>query len=527
VPAGDRDYALTVGIPVPTRDGVELLTDLYAPVGGSRGTILVRTPYGRTGPVAFLTARLYALHGYRVVHQSCRGTDGSGGTLEPFQHEIADGADTVAWLRRQPWFDGRFALCGPSYLGYAAWAVMVDPPPELATAVIGVTGHDNYQLTHGSGTLGLEQLLRLMHAFAHLHDGMVTGLLRMLASEPRFARACRELPLVRAVDTVLAGTGMPYRSWLTTRDAGAPFWQPLRVTRALEESTAPVLLQGGWQDRFPDQMIEQYTRLRRRGVEVGLTIGPWRHVEFSYQAAGQVAAESLAWLAGHLSGSSPEPRAAPVRVSVTGSGEWLDLPDWPPSVEEQVLFLHADGGLDSARPSSDGRSGFVYDPTDPTPAVGGRVLPPTPSGQRDNRALERRSDVLSFTTPALPEPRLVVGNPRVELVHHTDNPQADLFVRLCDVDPTGRSTNVSDGFRRLDPNTADGVVAIRLEALAHRFRPGHRIRLLVCGGAHPRYARHLGTPEDPTTSSRLAPSRRTIEHRADGATRLLLPTLSD
>ncbi|HEU5483822.1 MAG TPA: CocE/NonD family hydrolase, partial [Microlunatus sp.] len=226
MPVGDRDYALTIGIPVPMRDGAELLTDLYTPVGDPLGTILVRTPYGRDGPVAFLTARLYALHGYRVVHQACRGTDGSGGTFEPFRHEISDGADTVAWLRRQPWFDGRFAVCGPSYLGYTAWAVMVDPPPELATAVIAVTGHDNHQLTHGSGAVGLEQLLRLMHAFAHLDDGLLPSLLRLVAAGPRLARGRRQLPLVRALDTALAGTGMPYRSWLTTRDAEAPFWAP-------------------------------------------------------------------------------------------------------------------------------------------------------------------------------------------------------------------------------------------------------------------------------------------------------------
>ncbi|HEU5486877.1 MAG TPA: CocE/NonD family hydrolase, partial [Microlunatus sp.] len=296
------------------------------------------------------------------------------------------------------------------------------------------------------------------------------------------------------------------------------------VTRALEENTAPVLLQGGWQDRFPDPMIEQYTRLRRRGVEVGLTIGPWSHLEFSYRAAGQIAAESLSWLAVHLTGSSQEQRAAAVRIGVTGSDEWLDLPDWPPPAEEEVWYPQPDGGL-GARPSgTGGRSSFTYDPADPTPAVGGRVLPPTPSGARDNRRLEGRADVLVFTTPPLSADRLVIGNPVVELVHHTDNPYADVFVRLCDVEPSGRSSNVSDGFRRLHPASADGGVAIRMEALAHRFQSGHRIRLQISGGAHPRYARHLGTAEDPATGTRLAPSRRSIEHGADGATRLVLPT---
>jgi uncharacterized protein len=127
MPPGHHDYLLTQAVRVPMRDGVELLTDIYAPVAKSLGTLLIRTPYGRS--IALLTARYYATHGYHVVNQSCRGTFGSGGDFQPFRPDIDDGADTVAWLRRQAWFGGRFALCGASYLGYTAWALMTDPPP--------------------------------------------------------------------------------------------------------------------------------------------------------------------------------------------------------------------------------------------------------------------------------------------------------------------------------------------------------------------------------------------------------------
>ena len=157
MPPGHHDYTLTSAVRVPMRDGVELLTDVYAPVAKSLGTVLIRTPYGRTGLVALLTARYYATHGYHVVNQSCRGTFGSGGDFEPFSPEIDDGADTVAWLRRQAWFGGRFALCGASYLGYTAWALMMEPPPELVAAVIAITAHDNHWVAHGAGAFSLEQ----------------------------------------------------------------------------------------------------------------------------------------------------------------------------------------------------------------------------------------------------------------------------------------------------------------------------------------------------------------------------------
>ena len=151
------------------------------------------------------------------------------------------------------------------------------------------------------------------------------------------------------------------------------------------------------------------------------------------------------------------------------------------------------------------------------------MINPAIGGHRDNRKLEERDDVLTFTGPPLIEPLEVIGNPVVELVHSTDNPHADLFVRVCEVRKNGHSINVSDGFQRLEPEQASGTVRIRLEALAHRFLPGTRIRLQISGGAHPRYARNLGTDEDPATSTKLAASQRTIFHGANGFSRIVLP----
>ena len=77
MPPGTHEYTLTGNIRVPMRDGVELLADVYTPITKSRGTILIRTPYGRATPIALMSAGFYANHGYRVVNQSCRGTFGS------------------------------------------------------------------------------------------------------------------------------------------------------------------------------------------------------------------------------------------------------------------------------------------------------------------------------------------------------------------------------------------------------------------------------------------------------------------
>ena len=108
-------------------------------------------------------------------------------------------------------------------------------------------------------------------------------------------------------------------------------------------------------------------------------------------------------------------------------------------------------------------------------------------------------------------------------MHQTDNRHVDLFVRLCEVKKNGRSINVSDGFRRLEPDNSSGTILLQLDAIAHRFTPGTRIRLQVSGGAHPRYARNLGTDENPATSTKKASSRRTISHGRGGFSQLRLP----
>jgi putative CocE/NonD family hydrolase len=299
----------------------------------------------------------------------------------------------------------------------------------------------------------------------------------------------------------------------------------MRLDGALDRVSVPVQLIGGWQDIFLPQTLEQYERLHRRGLDVALTVGPWTHVGTLRHGGGLTTRETLGWLAEHLAGTGTRTRPEPVRVYVTGAGQWRSLPDWPPPSTEQVLYLRPGGLLGSGAPAADAPDvTFTYDPTDPTPTVGGRLLAP-PAGVRDDTRLAARTDVLTFTGPPLPAPVEVVGVPVLELAHRSDNRYVDVFARLGEVDPKGRSRNVCDGFVRLDPTAPDGVVRLRMDGMAHRFRAGDRIRLLVGGGFLPRWDRNLGTGDDPATSSRTAPSHRTVTLAA-GASRLRLPTTS-
>ena len=132
--------------------------------------------------------------------------------------------------------------------------------------------------------------------------------------------------------------------------------------------------------------------------------------------------------------------------------------------------------------------------------------------------LALRDDVLAFTSATLTRDLCVYGNPVVELAHTSDNPHVDLFVRMSEVDAKGRSRNVSDGYRRL--GAATKTVDIELDEIAHRFRAGSCIRLLIAGSWFPRYARNLGTEEPMLTGRQSKPATHTVRY---GRSRLLLP----
>jgi len=525
LPPATSDYIVARSVRVPMRDGVDLLADHYQPTTPALGTLVVRGPYGRSGLYATNFARIYAQHGYHVVFVSCRGTFGSGGTFHPQIHEVDDGADTVAWLREQPWFGGRFATVGLSYLGFTQWALLMDPPPELVAAVVLVGPHDFKRVVYGSGAFTLNDFLGWSDMVANQEKyGPVRSLLRMQSGDRRLAPVLRGLPLREAGELHLAGGASWYGDWVSRRNLDDPFWNGNDLTAALDRVSVPVHLISGWQDIFLDQTLDQYAHLGGRHQDVALTVGPWTHLDVVTKGAGVVARETLDWLAEHLAGTSTRTRPSPVRVYVTGADEWRHVPDWPPAAgSPQTLYLQPAERLGPEVPAADaGTVDFTYDPTDPTPTIGGRLLSPASGGRRNDSKLAERADVLCFTGPVLSEPLEVLGVPVVELAHTSDNPHADLSVRISEVDAKGRSRNVSDGFVRLDPAAPGDIVRLSLDAIAHRFSAGSRIRLIIAGGSHPRFDRNLGTGDDPATSSGTAPSHRTIT-LAGGASRVVLP----
>jgi uncharacterized protein len=541
-PAQTRDIRVERNLPVPMPDGVSLLADRYVAAGAERPPlILVRSPYGRRGVFGTLSGHLFAERGFQSVVQSCRGTFGSGGQLDPFGvSEAADGLATVEWLRSQPWYPGSFGTWGPSYLGLTQWALATLALPDHQAMALQVASTRPRDLVRPNGSFGLETMLEWVDQVAR-QERPGAFILQSLRAGP-LRKLADQLPL-GDLDRLATGATTPYwQSWLSDDDV---FWEQHQYGSGPGQVTAEIAMIGGWHDIFLPAQLRDYQALRAAGRNVRLTIGPWRHADQEAVAVwvrdGQeflrevlTAQRDDAVLA---QGDDPPqlPEAQPpeaqrpgARIFVTGADEWRDLPGWPPAADLQRWHLQTDGGLALSLPTDSQPDRFSYDPADPTPNLGGPVGNQG-KARVDNRMLEARPDVITFTSAVLGADLEILGGPAVDLYVSSNREHTDFFARLCEVNPAGQSVNICDGLLRLAPGEPaadqDGIRRIRFELwpVAHRFAARSRLRLQVSSGAHPRYARNTGTGEPLATATELVTAEQQVYHDSAHPSAVILP----
>ncbi|KKB80482.1 hypothetical protein VW35_07180 [Devosia soli] len=514
----------TRGLSLEMDDGVILKTDHYAPKAeGPHPTILMRLPYGRRGFGAVCEA--YAERGFHVVIQACRGTERSGGEFDPFSNERADGLATLRWIEKQPWFDGRIGLTGPSYLGYAQWAIS-DALPPISAMATKVTTSNFRPVVFPSGAFHLNLWLSWVQVIEGLRTRPLATAARMFSGdiERRTERAASVLPLVEA-DKIAVGHKIPFwRYWFEHAIGSDEFWTEIDHSHRLSESTPPVHFISGWYDFMLDPLLEDYQRLVALGHTPYLTIGTWFHIAEELQRDNLL--ETIIWMRAKLLGDPSGLRRNPVRIHISGINEWHEFDRYPPGSSDPITLSIGPERRLSESPDSDGGDRYRYDPNDPTPNLGGAIFAFTGAGAVDNASLETRNDVLTYTGPVLLQKLTIIGQCQVRLAARSSLPNVDFFVRLCDVGPDGVSRNICDGFLHVTPETApdgDGRLALtlKLHATAHSFLPGHRLRLLIASGAHPRYARNPGSGEPINTAATLVPNDIEIFH---AGTAITLPT---
>jgi uncharacterized protein len=519
---GDAPRVEVRSIKVPMADGVRLATDVYLPAAGKPPypAILLRTPYNKASGKGI--ANGLCARGYAVVVQDMRGrfaseghpaiifgNDGLGG-----KHR--DGHDTLRWVAKQDWSDGKVVTMGGSALGIVQNMAAPGAPESLKGQVVSVAFSDYYHQAAYQGGVWRKELL----------EGWLKGQKLEDVNLPTFLKH-------------------------TTYD---DFWKGLSAERHADQVNAPGLYVGGWYDIFLQGTIDSFTTIQKRGGPNArgrcfLVIAPTAHGPFTqkveYPGVAKAPLNYAAplnlldhWLKGERNGAE---KLKPVHYYVMGDTDdrkapgnaWRSADSWPPPAADTPFYLGADKSLGKGKPGGGGQLTYSYDPEGPAPTVGGQNLLIS-KGPMDQRKVESRKDVLVFTTEALAEPLEVTGRVRAKLFVSSDCPDTDFTVKLCDVYPDGKSMLVTDGIRRASLRNGFGKreplekgrvyeVEVDLWSTSLVFNKGHRIRVAVSSSNAPRFEPNANTGEAHPVKGKTRVAVNTVHLSAAHPSRVLLP----
>ncbi len=472
----------TVMIPMP--DGVNLATDLYIPKSDKKvPVVLVRTTYNKD--TMNVIQPFMAGKGVALAVQDTRGRYASEGVSSVFIDDSLDGYETVEWLAKQPWCNGRVGTAGISALGITQYVMHKKPSPHLVCQHVMAAPESLYDtIVYQGGAVRRA-----------LFYGWILG---------------QKYPM-QMMNLILSQ--VDYN----------PVWEMMDITPNFEEIDIPIMHMSGWYDLYTRGNLNAFKAINERGGpnargKQRLVVGPWTHEGFLALAGvtqGDLTypgnsrydlGKIIEWFQECLQGRDKGYLSGPaVRYYVMGDpetpgapgNEWRSADAWPIPAENTVYYMSADGSLATSKPADEGALAFKDDPWNPVPTLGSRAhgLQRHPV---DLRPIEQRDDVLVFTTPPLEQPLEVTGPITAKIFFTTDVPDTDIVVRLSDVYPDGRSMLVTDGIARAQKREGTRSRKLLTPGESYEmdievwptsliFNTGHSLRVVVSGTNFPRF----------------------------------------
>ncbi|MCS3493055.1 putative CocE/NonD family hydrolase [Arthrobacter sp. JUb119] len=504
-------------------DGVHLATDVYrnSQHEGPLPVILERTPYGKRArrdsdqsvrhnpvPMPEEIAEFFISRGYVVVRQDCRGRGRSGGEFVKYFNEGRDGFDTIAWIRNQPWCDGRVLMNGVSYSAHAQTAVAALSPESLAGMFMDSGGFSSaYEVGMRMG--GAFELKQATWAFRHAARSPEA------ASSPEIAAGLAKVDLAEWFEQTPWSPGKSplslapsYESYLLdqwSRESFGEYWShPAIYARGYYDRfpDVPSFHISSWYDPYISSAIENFQQLSSlKSSPAYLLLGPWTHGKRCQNYAGDVDFGTGGYFDGNLAPSYLHFRAdwmdevlgrarnATPRHKVTyfmmgggpgtatdegrllHGGQWKHAATWPPETSARTtMYLHPGGDMRADPFSGQAHSTLIFDPRDPAPTVGGQVTSGeplmrggaydqvAPAGARDSVrvSLADRADVLVFRSAVLDTAVSIAGAVTAEIYLSSSAPDTDLTIKLIDEYPP--SADFPNGFAM---NLTEGIMRVR------------------------------------------------------------------
>jgi putative CocE/NonD family hydrolase len=478
---------------IPMSDGVRLAARAWWPTGtdGPVPAVLEYIPYRRRDLTSVRDSMHHpylAGHGYACVRVDLRGTGDSEGVLtdEYLEREQQDAEEVLAWLAEQPWCDGRTAMLGLSWGGFAALQVAARRPPSLGALAINCFTDDRFadDMHYMGGCLLSDNLAEAGTMFAYSTcppDPAIVG--------DRWRDMWKER--LEAVDPWIL-------NWLRHQRRDE-YWRHASVCEDYSGVRAPVLAASGWADGYSNAVLRLLENLDApcQGM-----LGPWSH-RYPYLGRPGPAIGYLQevvrwfdhWLKGVDNGvtedsslwSWMQDSVPPATAYEDRPGRWVHETSWPSKHVEHRSYPLARYRINAPNEYSAGDSLTVSSPLTVGQFAGKwasyNAPPDLPYDQR-----EEDGGSLVFDSEVLAEDVEILGSAQAELEVSVTEPVAMVAARLCDVAPDGSATRVTfgllnlthrDGHEHPEPLVPGERyrVTVTLNGVAQAFPAGHRIRL--------------------------------------------------
>lgn len=592
--AESSEFVVERNVMIPMRDGVKLATDIYRPAQSGvpldkpMPMVLARSPYNKERARDVSAAENFARHGYVAVVQDMRGRWASEGEFTKYSNtEPYDGYDTVEWLAKQPFSNGKIGMWGTSYSAHTASDAAKLSPQGLEAILLnqgGMTNAWDHAVRQG-GAFELGRELTWVWRQIGLEYSNPT--VRELFKTEKVTDWYQVMPLQKGLSPLaLAPEYEKYFLDELKNSDYSDFWRtmPLNWSEYYEQTADIAMLHvGGWYDIFLRGTIQNYSELSAlKSAPIELLIGPWSHSGNGRTFAGDVDFGADAaipdffvdfqrrWFDRYLKGEVGT-EGEPVRLFLMGTGDgkktekgklnhggyWIGSKTWP--LTESIAtkyYLVKNGQLSLEKPRNKNSSTtYTFDPDDPVPTIGGNVSARVKDGAYDQREgedffpskapflpLSARKDVLVFQTPVLEEDVVVVGPIEVVLYASSTGVDTDFTAKLVDVYPSsadfpaGFDMNISDAIVRAsyrdDRHERDLIqpgkvyqLTVRPFPTANVFKKGHRIRLDISSSNFPRFDVNPGTGEPLGENRRSVKVDNTIRHDQRYPSHIVLPIL--
>ncbi len=579
---------------IPMRDNIRLSTDLYIPeiIEKELPVILIRTPYNKNifrNKEEKLVAHFFSSQGYIVAVQDCRGKFESEGVYSPpAGNEANDGYDTVDWLTKQTWSNGKIGTFGCSYPGemqmvqaplmHPGLAAMI---PQAAGGVIGAAnGRYNYWAGFKGGVLdhaaSISWYFRAAHKYSYkppsgLTDAEILKIREFfnpaatLLPDVDFEKLNWYLPLI----DIMNKAGAPPNDWvnLVTTDFGDPWWhEDMSFYDGDEKFNTPAIHMSSWYDFSVEETLFAAKYFSDNAVTKTVAenqfviIAPTGHCDFNQSGENTKVGELYIgdvtfdyfgtylkwfdfWLKGQKNSVTDMPK---VQYFTIGKNKWQSADEWPlPETKFTKYYLHSGGnansrygdGTLSQKPSENEFSDkYTYDPGNPVPTIGGSRS--EPAGAFDQAEVEIRNDVLVYSTPVLKKGIEITGPITLILYVSSSARDTDFTAKLIDVYPDGKAYNIQDAIFRARYREGltkkvwmerDKVykIQLNLNAASNYFASGHIIRLQVSSSNFPMYERNLNTGGNNYDETEWILAENTIHHSKEYPSHVVLPIIEE